>query len=161
METIMRTVMRVLLVTLLAAPLFAAEMPGFALWKASELQQRDAALSKKVGPDHSARETLADYGDHRFRYIYRDADGFPEQHETIVDVVIAQSGECTLLLGGKMINSKASAGTGESTGTGIEGGERHPLAAGDIVQIPAKIPHSFLVPKGKHFTYVLLKIPAK
>ena len=60
-----------------------------------------------------------------------------------------------------MINPKASSGAGESTGTGIEGGERHPMAAGDIVQIPAKVPYSFLVTKGKHFTYVLLKIPAK
>ncbi len=157
----MKMLMRVLVALVLAVPVFAADMPGFALWKASELQQREAALSTKVGPDHSARETLADYGDHRFRYIYRDADGFPEQHDNIVDVVIVKSGESTLLLGGRMINSKASAGAGEFTGTGIEGGERHPVAAGDIVQIPAKIPHSFLVPKGKHFTYVLLKIPAK
>ena len=157
----MKLVMRVLVAALVSVPVFAAGMPGFVVWKSTELQQRDLALSRKVGPDHSARETLADFGDHRFRYIYRDADGFPEQHETIVDIVMAQSGECTLLLGGKMINPKASAGTGESTGTGIDGGERHPIAAGDIVQIPAGIPHSFLVPKGKHFTYVLLKIPAK
>jgi len=46
-------------------------------------------------------------------------------------------------------------------GTGIEGGERHALAAGDIVHIPAKIPHSFLVPAGKHITYVLVKFPAR
>lgn len=157
----MKLVMRVLVAALVSVPVFAAGMPGFVVWKSTELQQRDLALSRKVGPDHSARETLADFGDHRFRYIYRDADGFPEQHETIVDIVMAQSGECTLLLGGKMINPKASAGTGESTGTGIDGGERHPIAAGDIVQIPAGIPHSFLVPKGKHFTYVLLKISAK
>jgi hypothetical protein len=159
----MKMIVRLAAVAVLVVPVFAAPpgMPGFVEWRVAELQQRDAALSKKVGPDHSARETLADYGDHRFRYIYRDADGFPEQHENIVDIVIAQSGESTLLLGGKMINPKASSGAGESTGTGIEGGERHPVAAGDIVQIPAKVPHSFLVPKGKHFTYVLLKIPAK
>jgi quercetin dioxygenase-like cupin family protein len=41
------------------------------------------------------------------------------------------------------------------------GGQVHPLAAGDIVHIPAGIPHSFLVPAGKHITYVLLKFPAK
>jgi len=159
----MKIIARLVAIAVLGLPVFAAppDLPGFAEWRVAELQQRDAALSKKVGPDHSARETLADYGDHRFRYIYRDADGFPEQHENIVDIVIAQSGESTLLLGGKMINPKGSSGAGESTGTGIEGGERHPVAAGDIVQIPAKVPHSFLVAKGKHFTYVLLKIPAK
>jgi len=60
-----------------------------------------------------------------------------------------------------MINPKASNGAGEYLGTGIEGGERHALAAGDVVHIPAKIPHSFLVPKGKHITYVLVKFPAR
>lgn len=157
----MMTTTRLLTVAILVAPLFAAEPTGFALWKSSELKQRDAALSKKVGPDHSARETLADYGDHRFRLLYRDADGFPEQHDNIVDVVIVQSGEGTLLLGGRMINAKASSGAGEFVGTGIEGGARHPLGPGDVIHIPATIPHSFLVPAGKHLTYVLVKFPGR
>jgi len=151
---------RFLTAALFVVPVLAADPPGFALWSAAELKQRDQALSKKVGADHSARETLADYGDHRFRLLYRDADGLPEQHDKIVDVVIVQSGEGTLLLGGRMVNPKTSSGAGEYLGTGIEGGERHPLAAGDVVHIPAKIPHSFLVPKGKHITYVLVKFPA-
>jgi hypothetical protein len=134
--------------------------PGVAIWKAAELRQRDAALSTKVGPDHSARETLADYGDHRFRLLYRDADGVPEQHDNIVDVVIVQSGEGTLLVGGKMIDPRASSGAGEYLGSGIEGGERHSLGPGDVVHLPAKIPHSFLVAKGQHITYVLVKFPA-
>jgi hypothetical protein len=157
----MKVVLRFLAAGIVVVPVLAADPAGFALWRAAELRQRDEALSKKVGPDHSARETLADYGDHRFRLLYRDADGVPEQHDTIVDVVMVQSGEGTLLLGGRMINPRASSGTGEYLGTGIEGGERHALAAGDIVHIPAKIPHSFLVPAGKHITYVLVKFPAR
>jgi hypothetical protein len=157
----MTTVTRVLTAALLVAPIFAAEVPGFGIWKSAELRRRDQALAKKVGPDHSARETLADYGDHRFRFIYRDADGLPEQHDKIVDVVFVQSGEGTLLLGGKMIDSKGSSASGEYMGKGIEGGERHPLGVGDVVHIPAKVPHSFLVPEGKHITYVLVKFPAQ
>ena len=156
----MMIVLRVLLPAVLISRLLAAELPGFALWTSGDLKKHDAALSRKVGADHSARETLADYGDHRFRMLYRDADGVPEQHDRIVDVVIVQSGEGTLLLGGRMIDPKASAGAGEYLGTGIDGGERHALAAGDVVHIPAKIPHSFLVPKGGHITYVLVKFPA-
>ena len=156
----MNTAIRFLTAALFVVPVLAADPPGFALWRTAELKQRDEALSKKVGADHSARETLADYGDHRFRLLYRDADGLPEQHDKIIDVVIVQSGEGTLLLGGTMINPKTSSGTGEYLGTGIEGGERHALGAGDVVHIPARIPHSFLVPKGKHITYVLVKFPA-
>jgi hypothetical protein len=142
-------------------PVSAADLAGFTLWKSAELKEHDAALSGKVGPDHSARETLADYKSHRFRMLYRDADGLPEQHNNIVDVVIVQSGAGTLLLGGKMVNPKGSETSGEYMGTGIEGGERHPLGPGDVVHIPATIPHSFLVPKGGHITYVLVKFPAQ
>ena len=157
----MKAAIRLLAAALVVVPVLAPDPVGFAMWKQEELKQRDEALSKKVGPDHSARETLADYGDHRFRLLYRDADGLPEQHDNTVDVVIVQSGEGTLVVGGKMINLKASSvGVGEYVGTGIDGGERRPLAPGDLVHIPAKIPHSFLVAKGKHITYVLVKFPA-
>jgi mannose-6-phosphate isomerase-like protein (cupin superfamily) len=159
----MRTGLRVIAFALLAAPVFAqgASKSTFGLWRADELSKRDQVLSGKIGADHSARETLADYGDHRFRYIRRDADGFPEQHNQIVDVVFVKSGEGTLQLGGKVIGLKASSGNGEFVGTSLEGGERHAIAAGDVIHIPATVPHAFLVPKGKHITYVLFKFPAK
>jgi hypothetical protein len=150
---------RALALTLLVAPVFAADHPDFRLWKADELRKRDAALSKKVGADHSSRETLADFGDHRFRFLYRDADGFPEQHDKIVDVVFVQSGEGTLQLGGTLVGKKGSGGDGEFVGTRLDGGSRHPLGAGDVIHIPATVPHAFLVPKGKHITYVLVKFP--
>ena len=139
--------------------LFGADPENFALWKSSELKQRDQALSKKVGPDHSARETLADYKNHRFRMIYRDADGYPEQHDNIVDVVMVQSGEGALQLGGTMVKPEASTGKGEWKGERLDGGDRYQLKVGDVVHIPPKIPHAFLVAKGKHITYVLLKLP--
>jgi len=144
---------------LLALPVSAADPPGFARWSANDLEAHDAALSKHVGDDHSSRETLADYKSHRFRMLYRDADGNPEQHDAIIDIVYVQSGEGTLVLGGTM-SGRRTTGPGESVGTRLDGGEHHALGAGDIVHIPAGIPHSFLVPSGKHITYVLLKIPA-
>jgi len=144
----------------LFAPAFAAEQSSFALWTPSAIDQREATLMKNVAPDHSSRETLADYGDHRFRLLFRDADGLPEQHDKIVDVVIVHSGEGALMVGGTMSGKKGNATTGEYLGAALTGGEVHPLAAGDIVHVPAGIPHSFLVPAGKHITYVLLKLPA-
>ena len=152
---------RLCLFLVLFAPSFAAEESSFALWTLSAIGQREAKLMNHVAPDHSSRETLADYGDHRFRLLYRDADGFPEEHDKIVDVVMVHSGEGALMLGGTMSGKKGSAATGEFLGTGLTGGQVHPLTAGDIVHIPAGIPHSFLVPAGKHITYVLLKFPAR
>jgi hypothetical protein len=135
------------------------DMSGFRLWSAGELALRNESLGTRIGPDFSARETLADYGNHRFRFIRRDGDGFPEQHDNIIDVVMVQSGEGVLQLGGALVDPE-SGSEGEWRGSGIEGGERHPLAPGDVVHIPATVPHAFLVPEGQHLTYVLVKFPA-
>ena len=48
----MMMTLRVLATAFLVASSSAAEPPGFAIWKSSELRQRDAALSRMVGPDH-------------------------------------------------------------------------------------------------------------
>ena len=81
--------------------------PGFIMWSVSALEGRNETLGAGVGPDGSARETLADYespsGSHRFRFIRRDRDGKPEQHADIDDVVYIQSGEGTLLVGGEEV----------------------------------------------------------
>ncbi len=152
---------RLCLLLLLFVPSFAADESSFTLWTPAAIRQHEAALMKNVAPDHSSRETLADYGDHRFRLLYRDANGLPEEHDKIVDVVVVHSGEGTLMLGGTISGKNGSAATGEYLGTVLTGSEMHPLAAGEIVHIPAGIPHGFLVPAGKHITYVLLKSPAK
>lgn len=134
------------------------EPAGFALWRASELEMRNRVLGTRVEPDGSARETLADYGEggrsHRFRFLRRDADGPPELHEDIIDVVLVQSGAGTLLVGGEMI------GESNVVGARIEGGTEHPVAAGDVLHIPARTPHGYLVPEGGHITYVLVRVPA-
>jgi hypothetical protein len=45
--------------------------------------------------------------------LYRNADGLPEQHDKIVDVVIVHSGEGALMIGGTMSGRTGSAATGE------------------------------------------------
>ncbi len=140
------------------APDLTVELPGFVRWGAAELARRDAALATRVGPDRSARETLADFGSptrsHRFRFIHRDADGRPEIHDDIIDVVFVKSGEGEILVGGEMLDRNGS------LGSGIAGGTRYPVTAGDMLHIPAGTPHGYLVPDGGHITYVLVRVPA-
>ena len=69
------------------------------------------------------------------------------------------AGEGVLQLGGTMIDKKATGSPGEYAGSRLDGGSRHPLAAGDVIHIPAAVPHAFLVTKGQHLTYVLVKFP--
>ena len=66
--------------------------------------------------------------------------------------------EATLIVGGTAVNPK-STGAGEVRAPSINGGERRQLAAGDLVNIPANIPHQVLVAAGKQFTYFVVKEP--
>ena len=127
----------------LALPLGAFAQEGVAVWRHDELDRRDAALSTSIGADGSSRETLADYGNHRFRYLRRASDGRPEQHDRIIDVVIVHSGRGTLLVGGQMVNPTGNPATGEYLGTGIDGGQRHDLGPGDFALIPPGVAHAF------------------
>jgi mannose-6-phosphate isomerase-like protein (cupin superfamily) len=156
----MRNILATIALIAIVFPTSGSAQDGVAVWTHDELTRRDAALATSIGADGSSRETLADFGNHRFRYLRRDSDGRPEQHDRIVDVVIVHSGRGTLLVGGEMVNPTGNAQTGEYLGTGIEGGRRHELGPGSVVHIPAGLPHSFLVPEGEHLTYVLVKFPA-
>ena len=49
------------------------------------------------------------------------------------------SGAGTLLVGGEMLNRMGS------QGTGIAGGVRYPVGAGDVLHISARTPHGYLV----------------
>jgi mannose-6-phosphate isomerase-like protein (cupin superfamily) len=156
----MRNILLVIALAAILVPSSGSAQDGVAVWRHDELVRRDAALATSIGADGSSRETLADYGNHRFRYLHRASDGRPEQHDRIIDVVIVHSGRGTLLVGGEMVNPTGNATTGEYLGTAIEGGQRHELGPGDVVHIPAGLPHSFLIPEGEHLTYVLVKFPA-
>lgn len=135
-----------------------SQRPGFTLWTAQELSQRNAQLGRTIREDGSSRETLADYltpeRSHRFRFIRRDSDGLPEQHDNIEDYVYIQSGSGTILVGGEMLGR-----TGD-LGTAINGGTRYEVGAGDVLRIPAGIPHAYLVGDSGHITYVLVRMPA-
>lgn len=153
---------RFVLAAALVVPVWQAEAPGFVRWSVADLEGRHAALAARVGADHSARETLAEYGHpsgaHRFRFIHRDANGVPEQHAHIEDVVYIQSGAATLQVGGTMVD-RTGGENGEYTGTDITGGVRQFVGPGDIVRIPADTPHRYLIPEGGDVTYVLVRMP--
>jgi hypothetical protein len=78
--------------------------------------------------------------------VRREGDGAVEVHQTQVDVITVVSGEGTLAVGGTLADGKTTA-PNEIRGKSLSGGVRHPMAAGDVFHIPAKIPHQMLVPK--------------
>jgi mannose-6-phosphate isomerase-like protein (cupin superfamily) len=133
---------------------------GFAIWTAADLRAHAAQLTQRLGADKSASETLADYGNHRAMLGHREGPGGAELHEKMVDFFVVQEGEATLVVGGEIVDRKTTA-PGEVRGTSITGGERHRLAAGDIVHIPAGVPHQLLVEPGHTFTYFVVKVESR
>jgi mannose-6-phosphate isomerase-like protein (cupin superfamily) len=162
----MRLVLAAIFITLLGVQSVNAGDPdGFGMWKAADFEAHEKALDHKVRADHSARETLGDYGNHRIRMIHRVATGAPEFHTNYVDLWVVESGHATLVVGGTLVDAKSSGGDGEMrgemSGSAISGGERHEIVAGDVIHIPAKVPHQALVPDGGEITYLRIVIPAQ
>ena len=67
------------------------------------------------------------------------------------------AGQATLVSGGRMVNG-ASTGPGEVRGDSVQDGKEMKLNKGDIVHIPANIPHQLLLANGDTFQYFVLKV---
>jgi mannose-6-phosphate isomerase-like protein (cupin superfamily) len=140
-----------------ALPLVAAEPTGIVVWSGSDLKGYGKKLAPKMNEKKLALEQLGKFGNHSTMIAHREADGEAEWHEVQADIFVVQSGAATLVLGGEVVDGKTTA-PGEIRGPSIKNGQRHAIAAGDIVHIPARTPHQLLVPAGTQFTYFVIKV---
>jgi hypothetical protein len=70
-----------------------------------------------------ASETLGNWGNHLLLKTRREASsGQAEQHEKQADLIVVQSGQATIVIGGRILNGKTTA-PNEVRGMSIEGGE--------------------------------------
>jgi mannose-6-phosphate isomerase-like protein (cupin superfamily) len=104
-----------------------------------------------------AADELADFGNHTAWIAHREANGLAEIHENWADLMFVVSGEATLLLGGTVISPKTDS-PGEIRGSSIEGGQKRVMREGDVVQVPAGMPHQFLVANNNEITFFTMKI---
>jgi mannose-6-phosphate isomerase-like protein (cupin superfamily) len=138
----------------------AGDPQGFVVWTASDLKARETALRSKMDATKTASEKLADYGNYNTQLARREASGIAELHENFADIFIIESGEATVVVGGKVEGSHETA-PGEIRGNAVTGGERHRVSAGDVVHIPPRIPHQMLLEPGRHVTYFVVKVEAR
>jgi len=128
---------------------------GVTYWPASKLKGYSASLKGAMG---SAQ--LTNRGNHSAMVARREEDGVVEVHMNWADIHIPQDGEATILYGGKVEGGKET-GPGEIRGGKIVGGTSQKVAAGDVMLIPAGVPHQTLVTKGKPVTVMIIKIEKK
>lgn len=139
---------------------FAADPAGFVIWKSGELKGMEKKLAPKMDANKVATQQLGTYASHSAMIAHREGNGQAELHSKVADVFVVESGEGTLVVGGKIPDGKTTA-PNEVRGPSIDGGEKHPIAAGDVVHIPANIPHQLLVDGGKQITYFVVKVESK
>lgn len=90
----------------------------------------------------------------------RDSAGVPERHESFTDIFVVQKGTARLLYGGRADGDKVTT-PGEWRGGTIRGGSESLLHPGDVVVIPAGVPHQLIPTAGHRFGYLYFKVPKK
>ena len=112
------------------------------------------------GPDGAASSKLNEYPNHFTMISLRHKDGGAEIHESYADFFFVVGGSATLLTGGTMQDGKA-VNPGEIRGKSVLNGVKTTLQQGDIVHIPATVPHQLLLRDGVAFIYFVIKVKEK
>jgi mannose-6-phosphate isomerase-like protein (cupin superfamily) len=87
---------------------------------------------------------------------HRAENGHVELHEKETDVFYVTAGEATFIAGGTIVGDKVTK-PGQHTGTDIKGGTTYHLTQGDVMVIPAGMPHWYKeVPKS--VSYFVVKV---
>jgi mannose-6-phosphate isomerase-like protein (cupin superfamily) len=128
-------------------------------WSPAVLLERAHYLRKMAAyGDGSASETLKEYPGHCAMLSFRSRDGEAEVHQNFADMFYVLDGRATMVTGGTVSGARTVA-PGEMRGSSIEGGARQEMKAGDLVHVPAGLPHQMLVAGDKTIACFVVKIP--
>ncbi len=150
-------VMNVIVVAALAALVAQGSPAGVHVWKATDLSARGNALAKKLDAQKVASEVVATEGNRTFMVAHREGSGQAEWHEKQADIMVISIGEVTMVTGGTIVDGKSTR-PGEIRGESIRGGTEVKLGPGDVLHIPAKVPHQMKLDPGKQVTYFVAKV---
>jgi mannose-6-phosphate isomerase-like protein (cupin superfamily) len=117
----------------------------------------DKKLEQKKDASGLASETLKKYSTDYTMLAFRSQSGKAELHEKFADFFVVVDGNATLISGGHILNGAPSA-PGEVRGDSVQDGKEMKLKKGDIVHIPANIPHQLVLAKGDTFQYFIIKV---
>ena len=134
---------------LLGVTLALVAMPLFVYSQGAAPAQPPAPLTTVAFVDHekvaqalAKGERMVTASDVRVSGNRRDKPGQVEVHDKEMDVVYMIDGSATLVTGGTMVGGKNNS-PGQWLGTDITGGTTQQLVKGDVVVIPAGVPHWF------------------
>jgi mannose-6-phosphate isomerase-like protein (cupin superfamily) len=148
----------VLLVAAMSLVFTQAPAPGgVRVWKAGDIQAKGKELGQKLDAQKVASEVIATEGNRTFMVSHREGSGLAEWHEKQADILMISSGDVTMVYGGTIPDAKTTA-AGEMRGASITGGTQVRLGPGDVLHIPAKVPHQMMLAPGTQVTYFVAKV---
>jgi mannose-6-phosphate isomerase-like protein (cupin superfamily) len=139
------------------ASLAQEAMPSPDQYSPADLMAMEKTLEQKADASGLATETLKKYATDYTMLAFRSKSGKAELHEKFADFYFVVGGEATLVSGGHIVNSGTTA-PGEVRGDSVQDGKETKLKKGDIVHIPANIPHQLVLAKGATFQYFIVKV---
>ena len=126
---------------------------------AAEMQQIGRQLLSEKGPAAEHRF----FREQSYNMEVRRLSG-PQPillHGKKSDFMVIQDGEGTFQSGGELVNPKAGGeDPGDMSGDSIRGGVSRVLKPGDVVFVPAGLPHAFVETKD-HVTFVMVRFWTK
>jgi mannose-6-phosphate isomerase-like protein (cupin superfamily) len=127
------------------------------VYSQDSLMEMEKNLEQKTDAAGLASETLKKYSTDYSMLAFRKQSGKAELHEKFADFYVVVEGEATLVSGGHIVNGAAT-GAGEVRGDSIQDGKEVKIKKGDVVHIPANIPHQLMLAKGLTFQYFIIKV---
>ena len=97
---------------------------------------------EKVAAALAKGGALVTASDYTVQGIHRTAPGQAEIHVKETDIFYVTDGEATIVTGGTMVGGRQTA-PNQLRGSDVKGGESRHLTKGDVIVIPAGVPHWF------------------
>ena len=125
-----------------------------------DLDAKVKELLPKAQAEGAASVKLETYPNHYTMIAVRTKTGGAEVHTKFADFFYVLEGHGKLVTGGSLANASAT-NTDEPRGTAVMGGTEQEVKAGDVVHIPAGVPHQLVLPAGEEFAYYVVKVQEK
>jgi len=124
---------------------------------AHDLQAQIDQLVPQAKTKGSSGSTPASTGNLALKLSIRTTSGGAEIHAHYDDLMIVQQGSATLITGGTIVDAKTG-NDGETHGPSVQGGKSQTITVGDIVIVPAGVPHQLLISPGTLYSALVAKI---
>lgn len=147
----------VLAIAALVMPCCVHAQSNAEVFSGKDVTSQLAALVQKAKASGSSGSTLGDYNSHAIKLSVRTASGGAEVHARYDDVFFVTHGRATLITGGTVVNPTTDS-QGETKGTRIQNGKSQVILKGDVVHIPAGVPHQLILAPGSVYSSIVVKV---